>query len=121
MRDFLNAKVFPMDEPTATVLSRTPSSTSATPDFLSQPPRWSVWGERFLLLALVFLFVYKGFVPAWKQLNTDFPNYYIAARLYREGYPMARVYEWTWFQRQKDHLGVDQRIVNFNPLTLAST
>lgn len=79
--------------------------------------RWIVWSERVLLLLLVLLFVTKGFIPAWKHLNTDFPNYYLGARLYRQGNPIERVYEWTWFQRQKDHLGIDQRLVGFIPLT----
>jgi hypothetical protein len=93
---------------------------------VTQPPvivgshRWLVWGERVLLVALVLLFVTKSFIPAWKHLNTDFPNYYLAARLYRQGFPMERVYEWTWFQRQRDHLGIDQRLVGFIPLTLPS-
>jgi hypothetical protein len=79
-----------------------------------------MWSERVLLVALLLLFVTKGFIPAWRHLNTDFPNYYLGARLYRQGYPIERVYEWTWFQRQKDHLGIDQRLVGFIPLTLPS-
>jgi hypothetical protein len=73
-----------------------------------------------LLVALLLLFVTKGFIPAWRHLNTDFPNYYLGARLYRQGYPIERAYEWTWFQRQKDHLGIDQGLVGFIPLTLPS-
>jgi hypothetical protein len=81
---------------------------------------WMVWSERVLLVALLLLFVTKGFIPAWKHLKTDFPNYYLGARLYRQGYPMERVYEWTWFQRQRDHLEIDQRLVSFIPFTLPS-
>jgi hypothetical protein len=111
---------FQMVEQTATVLSLTPK---VGPSARSGPGRlesWSVWCERILLAGLVLLFVIKGFIPAWKHLNTDFPNYYLGARLYRQGYPIERVYEWTWFQRQKDHLGVDQPLVGFIPLTLPS-
>lgn len=86
----------------------------------SLPRAWIVWSERVLLIILVLLFVTRGFVPAWKHLNTDFPNYYLGARLYRQGFPIERVYEWIWFQRQKDHFGVDQRLVGFIPLTLPS-
>lgn len=57
---------------------------------------------------------------AWQRLNTDFPNYYITAHLLREGIPSDRAYEWIWFQRQKDHLGItreEQPLVGFVPHT----
>ncbi len=57
---------------------------------------------------------------AWQSLNTDFPNYYLTARLLREGYDTDRLYEWTWIQRQKDRIGIekaDQPVVAFVPLT----
>jgi hypothetical protein len=70
-----------------------------------------------VLLALVAVFLWRGFLPAWKSLNTDFPDYYLAARLYRQGYPLEQVYDWTWIQRQKDHAGIDRPIVAFALLT----
>jgi len=84
------------------------SSTTALPEYL-------------LLSVLVGLFVWRAFVPAWSLLNTDFPNTYLAGRLYRQGYPMDRVYDWIWFQRQWDHTGFERRIVAYVPLTLFST
>src|SRR4029077_5500228 len=35
--------------------------------------------EWILLAALLAVFVGRGFLPAWRTLNTDFPNYYLAA------------------------------------------
>ena len=81
---------------------------------------WKVWAERALLALLLFLFVARAFIPAWGRLDSDFANYYLAAKLYREGYPVERVYEWTWFQRQKDHAGIEQPLVGFIPSTLTS-
>jgi hypothetical protein len=78
------------------------------------------WVERLVLAVLVVGFVVKGFIPAWTYLNSDFPNYYLVARLYRTGYPLERVYDWIWFQRQKDHLGIDQGLVSFIPSTIPS-
>lgn len=55
---------------------------------------------------------------AWEKLDTDFPNYYLTARLLREGYNTDRVYEWVWIQRQKDRIGIqkaDQPLVAFVP------
>ena len=81
---------------------------------------WTPWLERTLVGALVGLFVWRGLIPAWRSLNTDFPNYYLAAKLLRGGYPLERVYDWVWFQRQKDHAGIDQPLVGYVPLTLFS-
>jgi Glycosyltransferase family 87/WD40-like Beta Propeller Repeat len=91
-----------------------------TPVQVNHAHGWMVWGERVLLVALILLFAARGFIPAWRHLNTDFPNYYLCARLYRQGYPIERVYEWTWFQRQRDRLEIEQRLVGFIPLTLPS-
>jgi hypothetical protein len=71
--------------------------------------------EWTLLAILLAIFAVKGFLPAWRTLNTDFPNYYVAAVLHHKGIPLERAYEWTWFQRQKDHLGVEQPLVGFMP------
>jgi hypothetical protein len=71
------------------------------------------WLEHLLLLGLVGVFLWRGFVPAWKSLNTDFPDYYLAARLYRQGYSLEQIYDWTWIQRQKDHAGIQRPIVAF--------
>jgi hypothetical protein len=53
-------------------------------------------------------------------LNSDFRNYYVAARLYRESFSVSRVYDFEWFQRQKDHQGIQQCIVGFVPDTMVS-
>jgi hypothetical protein len=94
-------------------------SVSAVPSEgrAATPGRAIVWLEWTALALLVALFVWKGLVPAWRRLNTDFPNYYLAARLYRGGYPLERLYDWIWFQRQKDHAGIDQGLVGYGLLT----
>jgi hypothetical protein len=68
-----------------------------------------------LVLLLLALFVGHALWPAWRSLNTDFPNYYLAAALYRRNIPLDQIYEWTWFQRQNDILGVRDGIVGFAP------
>jgi hypothetical protein len=77
--------------------------------------------EYVLLAALVGVFLWRGFIPGWRSLNSDFPNYYLAARLYRQGYTLDRIYEWIWFQRQKDHEAIEQSLVGYvpNPLFAA--
>ena len=58
---------------------------------------------------------------AWGKLNTDFPDYYMSARLAHEGYDTSREYEWVWFGREKDHRAVDIRAVGLLPSTPFST
>jgi Glycosyltransferase family 87/WD40-like Beta Propeller Repeat len=71
--------------------------------------------EWTLLAVLLAVFAGRGFLPAWRTLNTDFPNYYLAASLYHRGIPLDRAYEWIWFQRQKDYQNIPQPLVGFVP------
>jgi len=73
--------------------------------------------ECGLLVILAALLVWKGLIPGWRILNTDFPNYYVAARLIREHYCLDRIYEWIWFQRAADHFGVRHQLAGFLGLT----
>lgn len=75
------------------------------------------WIEGVVLCALAALLLFKGILPAWHVLNTDFPNYYLVARLIHEGFSLDRIYDWIWLQRIKDHWGVPQALVAFNELT----
>jgi hypothetical protein len=81
------------------------------------PPNhgWLPIVESFVLAGLLAAFVGRSFLPAWRNLNSDFPNYYLAASLYHRSIPLDRIYEWTWFQRQNDHLGVRDGLVSFAP------
>jgi hypothetical protein len=58
---------------------------------------------------------------AWRKLNTDFPNYYLASRLVDEHYDTTRMYEWTWIEREKDHRAIDIRVLGLLPITPFST
>jgi hypothetical protein len=77
-------------------------------------------GEWVILLAAVAYIGGRALPRAWHRLNTDFPNYYVTARLLREDYRTDRIYEWIWLQRQKDRMGIrpaDQPVVGFIPHT----
>jgi hypothetical protein len=93
------------------------TSTSRIP---RQSLHWLPAVEWCLLVALAGTLVGHSFVPGWRTLKSEFPNYYLAAELYHRDIPLDRVYEWTWFQRQNDHLGVRDGLVSFapNPPTL---
>src|SRR5262249_38747982 len=85
-------------------------------EMTSTPPRTN-WTKTYLpgieyvfLFLLATLLLWKGVIPGCRTLNTDFPNYYVAARLIREHYNLDRLYEWIWFQRAADHLSINQGI-----------
>ena len=73
--------------------------------------------EPLALVLLITLFILKGLIPAWESLRSDFPNYYVVARLLREHYPLDRIYDWIWLQRVKDHWSVPQSLIGFVGLT----
>jgi len=76
--------------------------------------------EWLVLLASIAYIGGRALPRAWQRLNTDFPNYYLTARLLREGYSTNRLYEWIWLQRQKDRIGIthsEQPVVGFVPDT----
>ena len=81
---------------------------------------WLPAVEWCLLAVLAGTFIGHSFIPGWRTLKSEFPDYYLAAELYHRNIPLDRVYEWTWFQRQNDHLGVRDGLVSFapNPPTL---
>ena len=74
------------------------------------------------MLVLLGFYLFGHTLPrAWRTLNTDFPNYYLAARVTREGVDPSRAYEWIWLQREKDHRNIDQPVVGLVPITPFST
>ena len=92
---------------------------------VKRPPwliaRWIPVAEWLVFVVMAGFFCAHSFPAAWKTLNTDFPNYYLTARLAREKSDTSRIYEWIWLQRQKDHREIDQRIVSLVPITPFST
>jgi hypothetical protein len=79
------------------------------------------WTERIVLFLLLLYIGLHTLPRAWRSLITDFPNYYIAAQLAHEGDDASRMYEWTWIQREKDHLSIDVRTIGLAPITPFST
>jgi hypothetical protein len=79
-----------------------------------------IGAEWVVLLAGVGYLCGRTLPRAWQKLDTDFPNYYLTARLLSEGYDTDRIYDWIWVQRQKDRVKIekgDQAVVAFVSLT----
>ena len=112
------------------VASSMPSSVNRVPGDAAQvrgnrsatsTAGWIVIVEWILSALMGVYFGVHTLPAAWKTLNTDFPNYYLTARLAREKNDTSRIYEWKWLQRQKDHRDIDQRIISLVPITPFST
>jgi hypothetical protein len=72
---------------------------------------------RFLVLAASALFLATTFHAGWTRAETDFPNYYTAALLVRQGAPLHKYYDWTWFQRQMNYAGIENQLGGYIPQT----
>src|ERR1700722_5738315 len=94
-----------------------------SPSVVKRAPR-SPMNRRLLNLAACIalaLFLWSAFLHGWTRRTTDFPNYYTAARLVRQGTPQRLDYDWTWFQRQIDRAGIEGQLggyIPFTPLTM---
>jgi hypothetical protein len=86
-----------------------------------QDHRIVVWVESGVLFLLIAFLCLHTMPRAWGKLNTDFPNYYMSARLAHESFDTAREYEWVWLEREKDHRAVDRRVIGLLPITPFST
>jgi hypothetical protein len=53
-----------------------------------------------LFVALAFVLVARGIVPSLSQVDTDFPNYFTAAKIVADGGNADRLYDNLWFQEQ---------------------
>jgi hypothetical protein len=53
-----------------------------------------------LFIALTVVLVARGVVPAMSKMDTDFPNYFTAAKIVADGGNVERLYDNSWFQEQ---------------------
>jgi hypothetical protein len=53
-----------------------------------------------LFVALTFFLTVRGIVPALSKVDTDFPNYFTAAKIVADGGNTDRLYDNGWFQDQ---------------------
>jgi Glycosyltransferase family 87/WD40-like Beta Propeller Repeat len=72
---------------------------------------------RVLALLMLAVFLATSFGKGWTRSETDFPNYYTAAVLVRQGAPLRDYYDWTWFQRQMNYAGIEHQLGAYLPQT----
>ena len=81
---------------------------------------WKQGALAALATALTAHLLLVPFRQGWSQMGTDFPNYYTAAKLTRQGQPLRLFYDWTWFQRQIHYAGIDHQLGGYVPHTPAT-
>ena len=72
---------------------------------------------RALALVMLVIFLATSFRKGWTRHESDFPNYYTAAVLVRQGAPLRDYYDWTWFQRQMNYAGIEHQLGAYLPQT----
>lgn len=70
--------------------------------------------KYILLSLLIFFFLWKGVLPAFKIVHSDFANYYVAAQLVVAGTPLDSLYNNPWFQHQIKKQNI-QTLGKFSP------
>ncbi len=76
---------------------------------------------RVLALLTFSFFLLSVFRAGWTRTETDFPNYYTAARILRRAEPLRDYYDWTSFQRQMNYAGAELQLGGYaaqTPLTM---
>jgi hypothetical protein len=76
---------------------------------------------RMAVLLTFAIFLGTSFYTGWTEPETDFPNYYTAAVLVRQGQPLRKFYDWTWFARQMNYAGEGTQLGTYTaqtPLTM---
>jgi hypothetical protein len=56
-----------------------------------------------LLIALTLVLIGRGIVPAMSKIDSDFPNYFTAAKIVANAGDSDRLYDNSWFQEQARH------------------
>ncbi|HSU30675.1 MAG TPA: glycosyltransferase 87 family protein [Bryobacteraceae bacterium] len=76
-----------------------------------------VYVLQALILVVFASLVSFSFYQGWNRAETDFPNYYTAAVLVRKGEKLRNFYDWTWFQRQMNYVGIERQLGGYVPQT----
>jgi Glycosyltransferase family 87 len=69
-----------------------------------------------LFAALAAVLIARGIVPAMSKIDSDFPDYFTAAKIVADGGPVERLYDDVWFQQQmRRYVPGSESIGKFSP------
>jgi hypothetical protein len=76
--------------------------------------------QYLLLIGLAAFHLTYGLLPAWNDIHSDFPNYYVASRLLVEGQDVRKFYDDEWFNAKIHHYGIEEdgKFSSFPPPTV---
>ncbi len=76
-------------------------------------------GLWLALIPLTGFFLRLGVLPAWREMRSDFPNYYVSSRVLAAGEDPRLLYDDAWFQSRIEREGISQagRFSTFPPCT----
>ncbi|MBI4428020.1 MAG: DUF2029 domain-containing protein [Ignavibacteriales bacterium] len=64
---------------------------------------------KYLLFGLLCVYLlWRGIIPGFTKIDSDFPNYYVSSKLLIDGGGTDSLYEDKWFQKQIDAQGMHQ-------------
>lgn len=69
--------------------------------------RGNFFDSVFLTIALLLFQIYLGIIPGWKKITSDFPNYYVSAKLLSEQKDLSVLYDNVSFNKQIKNYGID--------------
>ena len=73
---------------------------------LTNPPKYF---SVSLLLILAVFHLRFGLLPAWQNINSDFPNYYTSSKLLIYGEDLSNLYDDAWFQGKINEYGINEQ------------
>lgn len=74
---------------------------------------------KVAVVLLTGLLLWKGIVPGFMKLNSDFPNYYLSSKLYSEGENIAQFYDNEWFLEEANKIEIPfAKFTPFPPATV---
>lgn len=62
--------------------------------------------SRVLLISLSVVLLWKGIVPGFQEVQSDFPNYYVSSKLLLEGNHVSKFYDDEWFLTEANNINL---------------
>ena len=68
-----------------------------------------IFDSVFLTIVLFLFQIYFGIIPGWKKITSDFPSYYVSARMLSEQKDLSVLYDNNLFNQKIKEYGIEGR------------